>query len=73
MDHLVKQKLNTEKVAAWFIRMQRSVENTMKDILREQMPMALDNPDNQKTHMDTLEEKRKRDRLIEESIRKASY
>ena len=73
MDDLVKKKLNSPKICAWFIRMQRSVENTMRDIIRKKIPMALDNPANKDKFMDTIGEKRKRDQEIEKHLRKSSY
>lgn len=35
MNNLVEQRLNTEKVGVLFLRLQRSIENTIRDIHRE--------------------------------------
>ncbi|MBK8260102.1 MAG: hypothetical protein IPK80_02055 [Nannocystis sp.] len=44
MDDLAKKKLNTEEMNIWFIRLNRSIENTAKKILREKYPLPEDNP-----------------------------
>lgn len=38
MDNLVKQKLNSDKIVEFFLRIQRSLENTLRDIHRRQYP-----------------------------------
>lgn len=42
MDDLAKAKLNTEDINIWFIRLNRSIENTAKKIIRAKHPMATD-------------------------------
>jgi len=44
MDDLVKQKLNTDNVTILFLRLQRSIENTIKNIWRRQNDNPLYNP-----------------------------
>lgn len=38
MNNLVIQKLNTDKVGELFLRLQRSIENTIREIHREKNP-----------------------------------
>lgn len=45
MDSLVKQGLNTDKISAIFVRMQRSIEITFKKILVQKYPCMLDMPE----------------------------
>ena len=44
MDKLAKQGLNTDMIAETFLRMQRSIENTLKKIYRRQNPNLLYDP-----------------------------
>ena len=60
MNDLAKNKLNTEKINIWFIRLQRSIELTMKRIIKNKQPSPLDNPHNAKQWAHKIEEKRKR-------------
>lgn len=55
MDTLVKGKLNTDNITVIFLRMQRSIENTIKNIYRKQNP----------THKVSLAEKREQDNQLE--------
>lgn len=41
MDNLVQQKLNTDQVGRLFLRLQRSIENTIQQIHRLQNPNPL--------------------------------
>jgi hypothetical protein len=77
MDNLVKQKLDTEDLAYFFIRLQRSCDQTMKAILRSKYPNPLDN--SLKTNTDLLanskwkQVKTQRDQEFEQYLRKASW
>ncbi len=44
MDELAKVKLNDERTVLAFLNLQRSIEVTMKRILRRKYPSRLDNP-----------------------------
>ena len=68
-----KQKLNTEPIQLWFIRLQRSIEMTMKKIVREKYPNPCDNPLTAKEHLEFREAKRRRDEELERYLRKTSY
>lgn len=71
MDNLAKQKLNTEKINNWFIRLQRSIEKTLKGILRKKYPNPNDNP--LATTAEALEAKRKRDHDFELFLKGARF
>jgi hypothetical protein len=79
MDDLVKNKLNDEKMNVWFLRLQRSIENTMKAILRRKYPNPYDSPapitESEKStiEMRWLDIKRKRDHEFELFLKKARY
>ena len=73
MDDLVNKKLNTEKMSIWFVRIQRSIEKTMRDIIREKNPNPLDNPLNADKHMAHLGDKRHRDHQIEQFLKKVRF
>ena len=73
MDNLVKQKLNTQKIDEWFLRLQRSIENTLKRILREKYPNPCDQPMIAKEHAKFLESKRARDIEFESFLKKARF
>lgn len=73
MHLAAKKKLNTEKVINLFIRLQKSIEDTIKKIIREQDPNPCDNP---LTAMDNLErkgDKTRRDSLVESYLKKTGY
>ena len=77
MDKLVKAKLNDEKICIWFIRTQRSIENTIKEILRSKLSNPLDYSDT--GNLDPIDviraqtDKRARDQEIEKFLRRESY
>lgn len=73
MDDLVKKKLNTEKMNLWFIRIERSIEKTIRDIIREKDPNPLDNPHNADKHINSLGDKRARDHRIEQFLKEIRY
>ena len=73
MADLVRKKLNSEKMELYFIRLQRSVENTIRDIFRERNPNPCDNPLIAKSNLEFQAEKRARDHLLELEIKKTGY
>lgn len=74
MDDLAKQKLNTEEMCVWYIRLNRSLENTAKKILRAKYPLPGDNPMEKETNtLKALEQKRKRDYELQQFFKKSSY
>lgn len=76
MDDITKQKLNGEKICVWFLRLQKSIEKTMKNILKKKYPSPLDNPKYKGTHEERLKFiclKRKRDSEFEKYFKKVSW
>lgn len=73
MAKAAKEKLNTEKLQILFIRLQNSIENTMKKIIREKYPNPCDNPLDAINHPDALALKRRRDHELERWLKKTSY
>jgi hypothetical protein len=73
MDDLVKQKLDTEDLRYWFVRLQRSIEKTAKKIFRQKWPNPCDDPYLAKSHKSFRDVKRKRDKALEDFLRGSSY
>lgn len=73
MDDLAKKKLNTEKVNLWFIRLQRSIENTIREIIKIKMPNPCDQPLIAGNWTDKKAEKKWRDDQIERHLRKVRF
>jgi hypothetical protein len=78
MDDLTKNKMNDEKMTMFFLRLQKSVENTFKAILRKKYPNPYDSPLFKDKSIDEkrtiwLSMKRKRDNELEVFLRKVSY
>jgi hypothetical protein len=60
MNELVKKKLADDKINNFFIRINRSIENTVKDIFKNKYPNPLDNPGTTKNIPKELIEKYKK-------------
>lgn len=60
MDKLVKEKLNSDELCIWFARLTRSIELTVKSILREKYPLPNDRNNKEKS-LEIMTAKRKRD------------
>ena len=73
MDKLVKEKLNTEKMNEFFIRLQRSIEITMKRIYREKNPNPLYNSKNKQYYDKYIKEKKSLDADFEKFLSKERY
>jgi len=73
MNDLAKKKLNTEKINLWFIRLQRSLEITIKKIIKSKQPSPLDDPNNAARFATKLDEKRIRDHDIELYLKKIRF
>ena len=76
-DDQAKLKQMDESMTLFYIRLLRSVEKTMKAILREKYPHPKDDPlaanDPEWANKKWIETKRKRDHEFELFMRKASY
>ena len=76
MADLVKGKMATEELTTWFIRMQKSIENTARQIVREKYPNPMDHGVNAKgpdAHRKAVDAKRKRDNELEQFFRRSSF
>lgn len=73
MQDLVKKKMNTEKVNILFIRLQKSIEKTIRDIIRLKNPHPLDDPLNKDKFGHLIDSKKERDHSIEGYLRKIRF
>ncbi len=74
MDDLAKQGLNKEAIVIFFIRLNRSIENTAKQIIRKRHPLPQDNPLIADKHDPKyLDAKRKRDRELAVFFKTSAY
>lgn len=73
MNDVVKQKLESEKLSIFFIRIQRSIENTLKQIYRDKNPNPLYDPLNKDVHQRFAEDKKRKQKELEELIRRHNY
>jgi len=73
MQMLVKDKLNDPKMILYFIRLQRSVENTMKQLYRSKYGSPCDNPFQATKFKDQIGKKRARDHDFEKFLKKARF
>jgi len=71
MNNLVKQKMNTEEMNLWFIRLQRSTEVTLRKIWKEKHFNPNYNPAT--AQGEYVLEKRRLDNEFEIMLRKNSY
>mgnify|MGYP001578012671 FL=1 len=73
MQDLAKQKMNSDKINAWFLRLQRSIEKTIRDIIRSKNPHPLDDPFNKEKFGHMIDSKKKRDEDIERHLKKIRF
>jgi hypothetical protein len=73
MADLAKKKMNSEKMCEWFVRLQRSIEKTIKNIIRDKYPNPCDNPLIAKDHMEQHDAKKARDQQLELFLKKSGY
>jgi hypothetical protein len=74
MDNAVKEKLNTEEIVNLFIRLNRSIEITLKRILKEKYPSPNDNPlTADKYDLANLSIKRLRDQEFDKFLKESSF
>lgn len=71
MSSLAKKKMNDEKICAWFIRLDKSIYDTARAIIRKVNPLPNDDPS--LNSMDTIHIKRKRDRDLEKFLKDSSF
>ena len=73
MDDVVKKNLANESLVNFFLRLQRSIEKTAKEIFRAKYPNPCDHPKLAKEYASFIEAKRKRDEEFEGFLRKSSF
>lgn len=74
MDDLAKKKMNTEEMNLFFIRLNRSLENTARQIVRKRVPLPQDDPLEAKNWSNKyLEAKRKRDQELTAFLKRSAY
>lgn len=73
MNDVANKGLNTDKINIFFIRLQRSLERTIRDIVRLKEPHALDNPLNVEKFGYLKDSKQKRDHNIEKHLKKVRF
>lgn len=78
MNELVKKKMTDDKINEFFIRVTRSIENTLKQILRGKYPNPLDRVGKNKVidledHLKHLANKRKRDQEFESFLKDCRF
>ena len=78
MNDLVKKKIADDKLNNFFLRIQRSIEQTLKRILREKYPNPLDRVGKNKVvdledHLKHLNNKRKRDQEFEAFLKDVRF
>lgn len=73
MDDLAKHKMNTEEMQDLFIRLQRSVEITMRKIWRLKYPNPCDDPLKAADNLEHQEAKRERDAEFNRFLKRTGY
>lgn len=73
MADLAKKKLNSEKMIQFFIRLDRSIEKTIKSIAREKNPNPCDDPLLAPHHLELKDQKNARDHELELFLRRSGY
>ena len=68
-----KKRMNSENVIKLFIRLQNSIENTIKKIVREKDPNPCDNPLTALDHVEAKGAKKERDHDMELMLKKTGY
>lgn len=73
MAELAKKKLNTDEMCNWFIRAQKSIETTCRQIWRLKTPNPCDNPKQAMNFLHAKSEKKKRDEELELIFKRTSF
>lgn len=73
MDDLVKQKLDDEKIVTFFLRLNKSLEDTAKLIIKARNPLPNDSALSIDKTQKSLDAKRKRDEELREFLRRSAY
>lgn len=73
MAVLEKKKLNTEKICEFFVRLQRSIENTVKKIYRTKNDNPLYQATNKKLKKQFIKDKENKNLELERALRQGNY
>lgn len=73
MAEVEKKKLNTEKIAEFFVRLQRSIDITIKKIYRAKNPNPLYDTTNKHLKNKFIEEKKRVNLSLEKELKKVNY
>lgn len=69
METISKNKLNTEKISIFYIRLERSLRNTLKQIWRDENPNPLYKNSNKDAEAHIIKDKKKKDEQLEIILR----
>lgn len=73
MARLAEDGINSDKICLFFIRLQNSIEKTMKQVVRAKMPNPCDNPLKAKDWLHVKGDKKTRDENFERYLKKTGY
>lgn len=73
MTDLADQKLNSDQISVTFLRWQKSIEDTIKLIYRDEFANPLYDPKNKHLRADFIDDKRKKDHELELILRKSRF
>jgi hypothetical protein len=73
MNELFKKRLETEKISLFFIRLQRSIENTLKQIYRFKNPNPLYNNKDKTQYKEFIDDKRQHNNEFERYLRRNNF
>lgn len=73
MDRLAKQKMNTDKIVVFFLRLQKSIEDTLFKIHKAKHPNPLYTATDKSGHREHLADKRAKRADLERFLKKTSY
>jgi len=73
MDKLTKAKLDTEKIAIFFLRIQKSIDDTLKQIYRKKNPNPLYDDKNKHLYSEFIQEKRRGQVELERFIQSKTF
>lgn len=73
MSNLESQKLNTDKICQFFLRLQRSIEITIREIHRTINPNPLFNAADKSLHAQHMADKKRKQHDLELFLKKVRY
>lgn len=74
MDKLARQKLNTEQLSVFFVRLNRSIEQTAKNILKRKHPMPGDQAGHKMAQVQKWKDAKSiRDREFQDFLKRSAF